>query len=325
MEKNDLLKINNLSIDFYTDSGVIPAVDKISLEIGKGEIIGLAGESGCGKSVTALSILNLIPKPAGKIVSGEILFKNTDILKMNISDLRKIRGNEISMIFQEPMTSLSPLQKINKQLIEGLKIHNPGLENKKAFEIAKYWLNKVGIQDVDKRLYSYPFELSGGMRQRVMIAMAMLMKPSLLIADEPTTALDVTIQSQILDLIIEMQEETKMSVLLITHDFPVIAEVCQKVIIMYAGKIIEVADVKKLFAVPFHPYTAGLIKSIPKINSELKRNLYSIPGYVPSPADYPAGCRFYPRCSAAMDVCKNKEPELKTIDSRQVACFLYGN
>ncbi|HPG30084.1 MAG TPA: ABC transporter ATP-binding protein [bacterium] len=326
LKDKKLLEIKNLTIDFFTDDGKISAVEDVAFEINQGEIVGLAGESGCGKSVAALSVLRLIPQPAGKISGGEILFKNKDILKLSIDELRKIRGAEISMIFQEPMTSLSPLQKIGKQLIEGLKIHNPGINKKEADEIAKLWLNKVGIHNADKRMESFPFELSGGMRQRVMIAMAMLMKPSLLIADEPTTALDVTIQSQILDLILEMQAETGMSVLLITHDFPVIAEVCKKVIVMYAGKIVEISDVKNLFSNPLHPYTSGLIKSIPKINSKTRQKLYSIPGYVPSPSDYPVGCRFAPRCGSVMEICKQRQPRLISIDSnRKAACFLYEN
>ncbi len=323
--KTELLKVENLKIDFQLEDGCFNAVDGVSFSIFKDELVGLIGESGCGKSVTALSILRLLPQPTAKISSGKIFFKNMDILQLPVKNMRRIRGKEISMIFQEPMTSLSPLHRIHKQLTEGFKIHNSGLSKKEMLDISEYWLAKVGIQDARNKMYSYPSELSGGMRQRVMIAMALIMNPELLIADEPTTALDVTIQAQILDIILQMREELGITLLLITHDLSIVAQVCEKAIVMYAGKIVEISTVNELFVNPLHPYTTGLLKSIPSLEKRSKK-MYSISGAPPTLEEKKklSGCVFSNRCECKLKKCDSEQPPLLEISKgRLCACFLH--
>lgn len=318
-----LLQIKNLKTYFYTDEGIVKAVDDVSIRINKGETLCVVGESGCGKSITAMSILRLIPNPPGRIEEGEIIFEGRDLLKLSEEEVRSIRGNKISMIFQEPMTSLNPVFTIGNQIVEAIMLHQ-NLNKKAAVEKAVEVLKLVGIPRSDEIINAYPHELSGGMRQRVMIAMAMVCNPKLLIADEPTTALDVTIQAQILDLMRKLKEETKTSIMLITHDLGVVAEMADYISVMYSGKIVEEAEVSKLFKNPLHPYTAGLMESKPQIHID-KEKLYAIPGQVPSPFDLPKGCYFYPRCERAMDICEQCAPKLKQIhEGHYVACHLYG-
>lgn len=319
----ELLKIKNLKTYFYTDEGVVKAVDDVSLKIDKGQTLCVVGESGCGKSITAMSILRLIPNPPGKIEDGEIIFEGKDLLKLSEEEIRNIRGNKISMIFQEPMTSLNPVYTIGSQITETIMLHQ-NLDKKIAVEKAVEALRIVGIPRAEEIINAYPHELSGGMRQRAMIAMAMVCNPNLLIADEPTTALDVTIQAQILDLMRKLKEETKTSIMLITHDLGVVAEMADYVSVMYSGKVVEEADVLELFKNPLHPYTIGLLESKPQIHID-KDKLYSIPGQVPSPFELPDGCYFYPRCERAMDKCKACRPELKEVKKGHfVSCHLYG-
>jgi oligopeptide/dipeptide ABC transporter ATP-binding protein len=303
-----MLKIQELKTYFYTDKGVVKAVDGVSLDVGRGKILGLVGESGCGKSVTALSILKLVQCPPGKIIDGSIVLDGKDLLKMSPKRMREIRGNEISMIFQEPMTSLNPVYKVGRQVMEALMIHEK-IDKNEARKKTVEMFEMVGIPEAEKRIEAYPHQLSGGLRQRVMIAMALICKPKLLIADEPTTALDVTIQAQILKLMKELQKETNASIILITHDLGVVAEVCDYVNVMYAGKIMEYADVFEIFESPLHPYTWGLLNSIPKLH-ENNNELYSIKGMVPSLLSLPKGCRFHPRCEFATSRCREEEPEL---------------
>ncbi len=318
---NVMLKMENLKTYFYTDKGIVPAVDGVDIQIKNKKIIGLVGESGCGKSVTALSILKLISSP-GKIVDGKILFEGKDILDMTKKQIHSIRGNEISMIFQEPMTSLNPVYKVGKQVMESILIHK-NISKKEAREKTIHMLNKVGIPEPEKRIDTYPHQLSGGLRQRVMIAMALICRPKLLIADEPTTALDVTIQAQILNLMRMLQDEIGSSILMITHDMGVVAEVCDEVNVMYAGKIMEYSDVFNIFEDPLHPYTWGLLKSIPKLHKNNTR-LYNIKGTVPSLLQLPKGCRFCPRCEFAEKLCKEKEPPLFNINGDHwVRCWRY--
>ncbi len=316
----NLLDVRNLSVSFHTDDGVFKAVDNVSLHVERGEIVGLIGESGCGKSVTSLSILKLIPSPPGKIDSGQIYFNGQDVLKMNPAELRQIRGKAISFVFQEPLSALSPLQRIGQQLVEALRIHND-ISKKEAWALAAEWLEKVKIPDVKDRMFAYPFQLSGGMQQRVMIAMAMMLDPDLIIADEPTTALDVTIQARIFSLIKEMRHE-KTSILLITHDMGVIWEMCDRVVVMYASRIAEEADRDDIFVKPAHPYTRGLLNSIPKLTAVSGR-LEAIPGQVPSPFDYPSGCHFRDRCPHAFDKCAEKNPPLVELgNGHRAACWI---
>ncbi|MFB9326045.1 ABC transporter ATP-binding protein [Paenibacillus aurantiacus] len=303
-----LLEIANLQTHFKTDRGVIPAVDGVDLTVRKGEIVGIVGESGCGKSVTSLSIMQLLPKPVGSIAGGSIRFKDEDIAKAGESRMRRIRGEEISMIFQEPMTSLNPLLTIGDQIAETLRIHRK-ISKKDAKAHAVAMLKKVGIPRAEQIVSEYPHRLSGGMRQRVMIAIALCCEPELLIADEPTTALDVTIQAQILDLMKKLNEETGTAILMITHDLGVVAEMCQRVVVMYAGKVVEEGTVEEVFRNPQHPYTKGLIRSIPRMEDDVHR-LYSIKGSVPLPGTIKQGCRFAPRCEYAMDRCASELPEL---------------
>jgi oligopeptide/dipeptide ABC transporter ATP-binding protein len=305
----DLLQVRNLETSFFTPEGQVRAIDGISFEIGESKTIGLVGESGCGKSVTSLSIMRLIPSPPGKIVGGEILYRGRDLLKLNNEDMRKIRGNEISMIFQEPMTSLNPVFTVGNQIGEAIHLHQ-GLGKKETRQKTIEMLRLVKIADPQSRVDSYPHQLSGGMRQRIMIAMALSCNPSLLIADEPTTALDVTIQAQILELMKELQERIGMALLLITHDLGVVAEQADDVAIMYAGKIVERSNTRAIFNRPFHPYTVGLLNSLPNIGGKKKKRLDAIPGMVPSPLNLPSGCRFRDRCPKAADLCAESEPQL---------------
>ena len=318
---DNLLEIKNLTVKFHTDEGELAAVNDVSFEIKKGEILGLVGESGCGKSITAMSILRLIPEPAGTIENGEILFQDQDILSLGFDDLNKIRGEEISMIFQEPMTALSPLHRVGKQLVEMLTLHQE-ISKKDAWKISEEWLSKVGIPDPEKRMYAYPFELSGGMRQRVMIAMALLPGPKLIIADEPTTALDVTIQAQIFDLMEEMTDDDT-SLLLITHDMGVIWEMCDRVLVMYASNIVEEGTVNDVFNNPAHPYTKALLSSMPSLSKHTDR-LNAVEGQVPSPLNFPKGCHFSDRCPLSFVQCIAEKPVLEAINTHQkAACFLY--
>jgi peptide/nickel transport system ATP-binding protein len=317
-----LLEVNDLKTYFYTTNGIVPSVDGVSFSLESGQTTALVGESGCGKSVTSFSIMQLVNAP-GKIVGGEILFKGKDLTGLSDREMRKIRGNEISMIFQEPLTSLNPVMKIGDQLDEILLLHQT-TSKKEAKNKSVEMLTKVGIPRAEHVYDMHPHELSGGMRQRVMIAMALSCNPSLLIADEPTTALDVTIQAQILRLMKNLKKEFETSILLITHDLGVVAELADKVIVMYAGQVVEEADVMSLYAEPKHPYTQGLIQSTPKIDSEVDK-LNSIQGNVPTPSNKPSGCYFHPRCPFAMDICKSRMPELKTNEQtgNKVRCWLH--
>lgn len=315
-----LLSIQNLTVQFETDEGCITAVDSISLDIHPGQSWGLVGESGSGKSVTALSTLRLVPSPPARPAGGAVFFQGEDLLHMPIERLRSIRGAGISLIFQEPMTALSPLHRIGDQLIETLRFHRR-INHRTARETALNWMNKVGIPDPEARLSAYPHELSGGMRQRVMIAMALMLEPALVIADEPTTALDVTIQAQILDLMRAMRKNDT-ALLLITHDMGVIREMCTHVAVMYAGEIVEAATANELFNNPLHPYTRALLASIPSLHRDEKR-LPVIEGQVPSPHQIPQGCRFAARCPRRLDRCTAEHPETQDIYGRRIACHLY--
>ena len=318
-----LLEVKNLKTYFYTEDGIARAVDGMDFIIRKGETLGMIGESGCGKSVSALSIMQLVASPPGKIIEGEIWFEGEDLLKKNPSEIKKIRGNDISMIFQEPMTSLNPVFTIGNQIMEPIILHQK-LDKKKALKKAIEMLDLVGISSPEKQIDNYPHQLSGGMRQRAMIAMALSCEPKLLIADEPTTALDVTIQAQILELLKEIREEIGMAVMMITHDLAVIAEVSDDVLVAYAGKALEYADVKTIFKDPRHPYTQALYDSIPRLTDTKKRRLEVIPGMVPNPLEFPSGCRFHPRCKFAKSFCKKEEPQLKEVsNTHNVSCFIY--
>ncbi|MCF7802938.1 MAG: ABC transporter ATP-binding protein [Candidatus Marinimicrobia bacterium] len=306
-----LLEVTDLKTYFYTDEGTSKAVDGVSFYVDKGETLGIVGESGCGKSVTNLSVMRLIPEPPGKIVEGQITFNGRDVLALKDSHLRQIRGNEISMIFQEPMTSLNPVFTCGSQIMEAVRLHQK-VGKKEARKRAIEMLNMVGIPAPEQRIDEYPHQLSGGMRQRVMIAMALSCNPNLLIADEPTTALDVTVQAQILDLIEELQERLEMAVIMITHDLGVIAEVADRVMVMYAGKVVEQGTTEQIFKEPKHPYTIGLLKSMPVLNQK-KDRLAVIEGVVPNPTDFPSGCKFHTRCPLNDGAdCENREPELQS-------------
>ncbi len=317
-----ILSVKDLRTEFFSSkTKSVTAVDGVSFDINKGEIVGLVGESGCGKSVTSLSIMQLFKNTTGKVTNGEVLFNGEDLLKKSDSEIRKIRGNKLSMIFQEPMSSLNPAMRIDKQLMEGIRLHTD-LSKEQALEKARVILEQVGIPDPNRVLKNYPHQLSGGMSQRVMIAMAMSCEPELLIADEPTTALDVTIQAQILDLMQKIQKDKGMGILLITHDLGVVAEICSRVVVMYAGKIVEEAPVHQLFKSPKHPYTQGLIASVPKLGSGVKV-LPSIPGSVPDLTSMPQGCRFAPRCKHCMEKCKTQQPPLTKVgENQKVSCWL---
>src|SRR5512139_2190653 len=318
-----LLSVKNLKTHFYSAGKTVRALDGVTFEIEEGGAYGLVGETGCGKSVTALSILRLIPSPPGRIVDGEIRFKGRDILRLSEDEMRSTRGKEISMIFQEPMTSLNPVFRIGDQMAEVIMLHQ-GLERARATENAVRMLERVHIPDATRVVRQFPHQLSGGMRQRVMIAMELSCHPSLLIADEPTTALDVTIQAQILRLIKEMKKELHTSILLITHDLGIIAEMCDRVAVMYAGSIVEEASVEEIFEHPQHPYSQGLWGAIPHIDEE-KKTLAVIPGMVPDLSNPPAGCKFHPRCRFRFDPCDKLPPPLFQVSpSHFVSCYLYG-
>lgn len=311
--------VDRLSVEFATDKGTVRAVDGVSFDIPKGKTIGLVGESGCGKSVTALSIMRLIPTPPGNYVEGEIHYEGQNLLKLPEAQMRKLRGNRISMIFQEPMTSLNPVFTIGNQITEAICLHEQ-LNYPAALEKTIHMLELVGIPSPRDRAACYPHQLSGGMRQRVMIAMALVCKPDLLIADEPTTALDVTIQAQIMELMLRLQQEMGMSILLITHDLGVVAETCSEVVVMYAGRVVEKADVYTIFKHPKHPYTVGLLASVPGTHHQGSR-LQTIPGLVPNLLNLPTGCRFQDRCSRITDRCKQIEPDLTGINSHLFRCY----
>ena len=314
--KNGLLAMKGLKTYFFTRWGVVKAVDDIDIGLGKGETLGLVGESGCGKSVTALSILRLVPRPRGRIVAGEILFQGSDLLALKEDQMRAIRGGEIGMIFQEPMTSLNPVFNIGSQVLEALCVHKE-LSKQEARHQAVKLLTSVGLPDAAHRMSDYPHQLSGGMRQRVMIAMALAGDPTLLIADEPTTALDVTIQAQILELIQGLRKERGLAMILITHDLGVVAQTADNVAVMYAGKVVEYTDVKTLFADPKHPYTLGLLSSV--------HALRPIPGNVPNPLEEIPGCSFHPRCPSAKKICRREMPSLLTLaPGHQTRCWLYA-
>jgi len=304
-----LLEIKDLHTWFATDEGIVKAVGGVEYAIGKGETLGVVGESGCGKSVTAMSILRLNPEPPTSYPKGQILFEGRDLLQCTEVEMRKVRGNDIAMIFQEPMTSLNPVYTVGNQIGETLRLHR-GMSRPEAHAYAIEMLEKVGIPSPEQRVNEYPHQLSGGMKQRVMIAMALACDPSLLIADEPSTALDVTIQAQILELLKSMQEELGMSILLITHDLGVVAETADRVAVMYASKIVEQADTATLFAAPQHPYTFGLFESLPEMHTSEDTRLREIPGTVPNPLHFPSGCKFRTRCFKASDRCVEVEPEL---------------
>jgi peptide/nickel transport system ATP-binding protein len=306
--KTPLLEVRSLTTRFFTEDGVVRAVEDVSFEIFPGEILSLVGESGCGKSVTGLSLLRLIPTPPGKIESGELLFDGRNLLNLEEREMEKVRGNDISMIFQEPMTSLNPVFTIGNQIMEALQLHQ-NLDKKEARAKAIEMLNRVRIPSPEVRIDSYPHQLSGGMRQRAMIAMALSCRPKLLIADEPTTALDVTIQAQVLRLLKEIQKEMGMAVMLITHDLGVVSEIADRVAVMYAGRIVESGPIEAIFDQMRHPYTKGLLESIPLLEEKRKR-LNAIPGQVPNPLDLPSGCKFHPRCYLMVEDCKKEEPPL---------------
>jgi len=317
-----LLVVRGLKTYFYTEDGVVSAVDDICFSMGKGETLGVVGESGCGKSVTALSILRLVPDPPGRIVGGEIIFEGEDLVKKTEAEMRIVRGNQISMIFQEPMTSLNPVFTVGEQIMESIMLHqkvNRTGARRKAIDMLKM----VGIPSPERRVDEYPYQMSGGMRQRVMIAMALSCNPKLLIADEPTTALDGTIQAQILDLIKKLKEDLEMAMMLITHDLGVVAEVANRVLVMYAGKIVEGADTQSIVRNPQHPYTSGLLGSMPGLDED-KDRLTVIEGGVPNPFALPRGCRFHPRCAYAEEICTKEEPNIAEVEpGHLVNCWRY--
>jgi len=318
-----ILKVNNLVTAFDTETGRIRAVDDISFEVKNSRTLGIVGESGCGKSVTALSIMRLLPKPTGIIESGQILFRDADIISLPANKMQEIRGNHISMIFQEPMTALNPVHKIGKQIGEIFRLHQAGISNNTIRQESIAILRRVGIPDPEKRIEEYPHQLSGGMRQRVMIAIALACKPDILIADEPTTALDVTIQAQILELMKDLQRETGMAIIFITHDLGVVSEICDEVVVMYAGKVAETAPVKELFKNPKHPYTKGLLLSILRLESQRKTKLSTIEGVVPGLDELPQGCRFHNRCPYTQALCETRPPDIKSVGENHFAsCYL---
>lgn len=314
-----LLDVRGLTVEIDTEDGVLRAVDNVSFTVEAGSTFGLVGESGCGKSVTAMSLVRLLPHPPCRIVSGQVMFRGHDVLRMNKNELHHLRGKEIGVIFQEPMTALSPLVRIGDQIVEVIQLH-ANYSAEKARSLAKDWLKRVGIPDVDRCMLAYPYELSGGMRQRVMIAMALVLQPRLIIADEPTTALDVTIQAQILELMREVKGGNA-GMLLITHDMGVIWEMCQEMAVMYASRIVEKGSVRELFSKPFHPYTIGLMKSIPAMNGDADR-LPHIPGQVPSLLNLPPGCAFADRCDCTSGLCRAAVPKLERKGpGHEVACI----
>lgn len=322
MSEQPLLEVVNLKTHFATEKGQVTAVEGVSFTVNRGETLGVVGESGCGKSVTSESILRLLDEK-NTSYEGEILFKGTNLLSLSPKKMREIRGNQISMIFQDPMSSLNPVYTIGDQITESIRLHQ-GLSKKAAYQKAVEMLQLIGIPSPDKRVHEYPHELSGGMRQRVMIALALACKPELLIADEPTTALDVTIQAEVLDQINDLKEQFNMGVILITHDLGVVAEVCTRVVVMYLGQVIEEAHVNDLFESPLHPYTKGLMKSIPQLDGDRSKKLHVIQGKVPTLHNVPKGCRFAPRCEHADDLCLNKKPEFQEYtEGHMVKCWHY--
>ncbi len=319
-----LLEVKNLRTSFPTAEGLVHAVDNVSFSVRRGEALALVGESGCGKSVTAMSIMRLVASP-GRITGGEIRYKGKNLAELSESDMRHVRGNDIAMVFQEPMTSLNPVFRIGAQVAEAIRIHRK-VSKKEAWKQAGEMLELVAIPDPIKRLDDYPHQLSGGMRQRVMIAMALCCDPELLIADEPTTALDVTIQAQIMELLASLQQRLGLAILLITHDLGVVAEFCERVIVMYTGRVVEEAPVDQLFANPGHPYTRGLLGSLPSATKEEQKRLPTIKGMVPPINRLPQGCKFNPRCPDVMEICLGNEPALMAAGSSQVArCYLHGD
>jgi len=322
-----VLDVRNLKTQFFTRAGVVYAVDDVSFQVGQGETLGIVGESGCGKSVTALSIMRLIPNPPGRIVGGQMILNTgkaeRDLVKLSDAEMRKIRGNDIAMIFQDPMTSLNPVYTVGNQLMEPLQLHL-GLDHKQAFQRAVDLLKRVGIPGAEERINAYPHQFSGGMRQRVMIAIALACNPKVLLADEPTTALDVTIQAQILDLMVGLNRDFGTAIILITHDLGVVAEVCKRVVVMYAGKIVEVGQSSILFPNPQHPYTMGLLKSVPALGDNVKEKLKPIGGLPPDLLAPPKGCRFRPRCPRAQEKCLEQPPLIESAPGQRAACWFPG-
>jgi oligopeptide/dipeptide ABC transporter ATP-binding protein len=327
MNNDILLDLRDLKTYFFTSDGVAKAVDGVSYQLHRGETLGVVGESGCGKSVTALSILRLVPDPPGRTVGGEIMFEGNNLLRLPRGEMRRIRGNEISMIFQEPMTSLNPVFTIGNQISEAIILHQ-GLSKRDALAKSIEMLQKVGIPAPERRVHEYPHQLSGGMRQRAMIAMALSCNPKILLADEPTTALDVTIQAQILDLMFGLKEQLGMAIILITHNLGVVAESARRVVVMYCGKVVEEGPVLEIFKQPQHPYTQGLLQSLPRLEEKAsgqKQRLMEIPGIVPSPYNLPSGCKFHPRCPKAQAICQEQEPPLEKVPGgHDSACFFPG-
>ena len=322
METGRCLEVNNLRTWFHTPEGVVKAVDGVSFHIEEGETLALVGESGCGKTITSLSLLRLLPETA-ELKADRILLNGRDVTQIDKTEARLLRGSQISMIFQEPMTSLNPVYRIEKQLGEVFRLHHPGISREEVAIRSVEMLRKVGVPNPKERLKAYAHQLSGGLRQRVMIAISLASNPRLVIADEPTTALDVTIQAQILDLLKQLQKDMNMSVLLITHDFGVVSQIARRVAVMYAGKIVEEGPMEDVFAEPWHPYTKLLILSIPGIKATRGKRLESIKGTVPNPLRFPEGCRFAPRCPYATEACRKTEPPVYEEEGRRVSCFLF--
>lgn len=319
---HEILSVENLAVTFDTDSGTVTVLEEVSFSVKKGQTIGIVGESGCGKSVTAASIMGLLPQPYGKLVAGDILYQGSSIIDLTPEQRYALRGNKISMIFQEPMTALNPVHTIGRQLVEVYELHKPNLTKKARKQAAIKMLNRVGIADPEIRFDLYPHQLSGGMRQRIVIAMALACEPDVLIADEPTTALDVTIQAQILELMRSLQNETGMAIIFITHDLGVVAEMCDHVVVMYAGNVVEKTDVFRLFENPSHPYTQGLMNSMPRLDAPSKSQLKAIEGNVPSLTQMPKGCRFSNRCDHSTTRCDQSKPRLTPLSEQHlVSCF----
>ena len=318
-----LLSVKNLSTEFPVKKGIVRAVEDVSFDVDAGEILAIVGESGSGKSVTSLSVMGLLAEP-GHVAGGSMEFEGKDLTKLSEKQYRELRGNDMAMIFQEPMTSLNPVYRVGNQIVEAIRTHEK-VSKAEAKARAVDLLRKVGIPSPEARINDYPHQMSGGMRQRVMIAMALACNPKLLIADEPTTALDVTIQAQILDLLRRLRDDTGMAVLLITHDLGVVSETADRVVVMYCGQVVEEADVRELFDHPMHPYTLGLLKSIPRLEDDDTKRLYMIKGMVPNPLEMPPGCHFSDRCDSCMDICRQQIPDLVDLDGHKVRCFLYEN
>ena len=320
--EDTLLEVRDLQVEFSTKMGIVRVLDKVNLKVDPRQTVGIIGESGCGKSMMALSIMGLVPIPPGRIAGGEILYRGTDLLTLEKDAILDIRGKRIAMIFQEPMNSLNPVFTVGNQLVETLLRHED-MTRRDAWDKSVDMLKAVGIPSPEKRMHDYSFQMSGGMRQRVMIAMSLCLDPDILIADEPTTALDVTVQAQILDLLRRLREDTDMAVLLITHDLGVVSETADRVVVMYCGQVVEEAEVRSLFDNPMHPYTLGLLKSIPRLEDDDSKRLYMIKGMVPNPLEMPPGCHFSDRCDNCMQICREKVPDLVQVGDHKVRCFLY--